>query len=218
MFAIKQILGPAPVEVELSEEPSKQTRLEVRSHISIRLFSHNLRVQTIPVADSRCFSSVRVASIVLCVDVVLSYLLPTTSSSTYPKMPATSLQLISPTATRQILAPLTTIFTPAATCNSYIANGVLEAQETYWQGQACSGGGPVDTASCWPPVLVADTSTPFHGRGFYSPGGPCPVGYSSACTAALMTNGSPSPLALGTSFLFEFPLTAGETAIGCCPS
>lgn len=124
---------------------------------------------------------------------------------------------LSATATRTVLAPLTTVFTPAASCNSYMANGALAVTETYWQGQACSGGKPVDTPSCWPPALVQETSTPFHGRGFYSPGISCPAGYSSACTAALNTDGSPSSLALGTSFVFEFPLTAGETAIGCCP-
>lgn len=128
----------------------------------------------------------------------------------------TTLSFPFPTASRTVLAPLTTVFTPAATCSSYVANGILAPTVDYWQAQACSDGAPVDALPCWPPALV-QTSIPLHGRGFYSPGLSCPAGYTSACTAAQSTNGSPSPLALGTSFVFQYPLTAGETAIGCCP-
>lgn len=55
--------------------------------------------------------------------------------------------------------------------------------------------------------------------GLFSPGTVCPSGYYHACTGELDSNGSPVPITgTGTSFPFQYPLTAGETAVGCCPS
>ncbi|KAK8085668.1 hypothetical protein PG997_006939 [Apiospora hydei] len=49
------------------------------------------------------------------------------------------------------------------------------------------------------------------GWGFYSPGLVCPSGSTSACTK---TADNPTD----GGFTFQFPLTAGETAVGCCPA
>ncbi|CAF9924369.1 MAG: hypothetical protein GOMPHAMPRED_003608 [Gomphillus americanus] len=123
-------------------------------------------------------------------------------------------------ATRSILAPLTTTFTPPAQCSTFGVEGDLSSTLQYWQGQTCSGGFPHDASACWPPALLPVPSPPpnLNGWGLYSPGLHCPVGYYSACTQAVKTDGSPSSLQLGTSFDFQFPLTAGETGIGCCPA
>ena len=72
---------------------------------------------------------------------------------------------------------------------------------------------------CWPSA----TTTPppgekINGFGYYSPGLYCPSGYVSACTQAMLPNGAPSPMTSGVSFSFQFPPSAGETAIGCCPT
>ncbi|KAM3501722.1 hypothetical protein MY10362_005339 [Beauveria mimosiformis] len=47
------------------------------------------------------------------------------------------------------------------------------------------------------------------GWGFYSPGLVCPDGYTTACTAIFGQRADWST---------QFPLVAGETAVGCCPT
>ncbi|GAB7348899.1 hypothetical protein MBLNU459_g7591t1 [Dothideomycetes sp. NU459] len=77
----------------------------------------------------------------------------------------------------------------------------------------------MDDSACWPPFNGLPPTAPYAGWGFYSPGLICPTGYTTACTGALLGDGSPSVLTSGgTSYDFQFSLTAGETAVGCCPS
>ncbi|KAH8678453.1 hypothetical protein BX600DRAFT_507398 [Xylariales sp. PMI_506] len=122
------------------------------------------------------------------------------------------------TASRTLLGPLTTTFTPPASCTIAWFGGVTSGTAQAWVAQDCH---PVtdyvneDDLACWPtPTSGAYTPSTSprvwaNGWGFYSPGLICPSGYSSACSAT----------AAGTSdFSMQFPLTAGETAIGCCPS
>ncbi|KAI1361979.1 hypothetical protein F5Y08DRAFT_355640 [Xylaria arbuscula] len=78
-------------------------------------------------------------------------------------------------------------------------------------GATCNlrGGRPDDNTECWPPRnpgFTADTS--LLGWGFYSPGLACPEGYYEACSATFAGNSDWVP---------QFPLTTGETAVGCCP-
>ncbi|KAK4223559.1 hypothetical protein QBC38DRAFT_487429 [Podospora fimiseda] len=121
------------------------------------------------------------------------------------------------------LGPLTTIFTPPPACATAVAipgNGLLgdvfggqPRLNSAYQWQACSRGNPVDAASCWPETTkgVAPKEAPFSGRGFYSPGINCPIGYATACAATGGTSGK-------SDWPVQFRLVAGETAVGCCPS
>ncbi|KAI3319879.1 hypothetical protein HD806DRAFT_508182 [Xylariaceae sp. AK1471] len=81
-----------------------------------------------------------------------------------------------------------------------------------WAAQTCIGQGTTvtDNQKCWPPraTKVPKTSGALVGWGIYSPGLLCPDGFTSVVGA---THGGSS------NFDFQFPLTAGETAIGCCP-
>lgn len=120
-----------------------------------------------------------------------------------------------PTPTRVNLGPLTTVFVPPPYCSRAAVAGSEAVL-----GQSCD---PVDdkTASaaddtgCWPRATaypsVAKSS--LAGLGFYSPGLLCPTGYQSACTAVSTSKGqtAAAPQVTGK---FQFPLVAGETAIG----
>ncbi|KAF1966488.1 hypothetical protein BU23DRAFT_544343, partial [Bimuria novae-zelandiae CBS 107.79] len=124
-----------------------------------------------------------------------------------------------PTPTRINLGPLTTVFVPPPHCTRAALAGKEAAL-----GQSCN---PVDdktaTAAddtgCWPRATAypsVDKSS-LAGLGFYSPGVMCPTGYVSACTAISTSKGqtAAAPQVTGK---FQFPLVAGETAIGCCPT
>jgi len=135
-------------------------------------------------------------------------------------MSATALVGLAPT----ILGPLTTVFTPPPACTVAVGQvdggggllglgGLLgggSAGNFAFLGQGCSGGQPADAASCWPaPTGGAPQPPEDIGRwGVYSPGIECPAGYATACQA---TAGGASGWPL------QFSLTAGETAVGCCP-
>ncbi|RVD87733.1 uncharacterized protein DFL_001945 [Arthrobotrys flagrans] len=98
---------------------------------------------------------------------------------------------MSSTATRNVLGPLTTTFTPNPSCTVPAIYCTADSFCFAWQAQTCIRGlGPIDQSFCWPPWTTgaATSSTPgaLNGWGLYSPG--------------------------------LFPVTAGETAIGCCPS
>ncbi|KAI1347574.1 hypothetical protein F5Y01DRAFT_242591 [Xylaria sp. FL0043] len=149
-------------------------------------------------------------------------------------------------AQRYNLGPLTTAWSQPASCGepvfsnfwscysakactaasgrvcSYFSEGVcspvtsvsgtfsIECHDTsYWA--------PKDNTKCWPPYSTpppggpdAYTPSPYlSGWGFYSPALECPEGYYSACST---THGGPY------DWQPQFPLAAGETAVGCCPS
>lgn len=128
------------------------------------------------------------------------------------------------TATRNVLGPLTTVFTPDPTCVTPMAGYCKSQSCVAWEGQVCTAlprwnntFGAMDQSSCWPPYTSGAVTTDvavtgyLGGWGFYSPGLSCPAGSTSACTA---TADNPT----GGDFTFQFPLTAGETAVGCCPT
>ncbi|KAI8628075.1 hypothetical protein F5Y19DRAFT_152155 [Xylariaceae sp. FL1651] len=109
--------------------------------------------------------------------------------------------------TRLNLGPLTTD-TWTYTCTEVI-HGCSDC-DSGWAAQTCEGGIVTDNQDCWPPRTagVPPTSGALAAWGIYSPGLICPGGFTSAVAA---TQGGSS------GFAFEWPLTAGETAIGCCP-
>ena len=123
------------------------------------------------------------------------------------------------TSTRSYLGPLTTTWIPPAQCTVFGPFGNSVSAPNYYLGQDCSGGAPHDATSCWPPALVTNSfPAVLNGYGYYSPGVICPTGYYSACAqdhAHSRLTGSLSDLA---SFDFQFALTDGETAVGCCPT
>ena len=81
-----------------------------------------------------------------------------------------------------------------------------------FQGQTCDGDINFDQTDCWPPTApgVRATPAPLGARGFYSPGLVCPAGYASTCGGTAGRG--------DTAWAFNFRLTAGETAVGCCPT
>jgi len=127
------------------------------------------------------------------------------------------------------LGPLTTTWTPPAGCSVLIeavadtATVAIWAQA--WQAQSCQSlVAPTfvevaDNPNCWPPrdPSLSGYTTPLslNGWGYYSPGYDCPVGYTTACVA-----GATSTAAVGTVdvFGFQFELSDGEMAVGCCPT
>ncbi|KAJ4353895.1 uncharacterized protein N0V89_005625 [Didymosphaeria variabile] len=124
-----------------------------------------------------------------------------------------------PQPTRVNLGPLTTVFVPPPYCSRAALAGSQAVL-----GQSCN---PVDdkTASaaddtgCWPRATAYPSAAKLKlaGLGFYSPGLTCPQGHYSACTAISTSIGQTAapPQVTGN---FQFPLAAGETAIGCCPT
>lgn len=122
-------------------------------------------------------------------------------------------------ASRTLLGNLTTTFTQPASCTLAWLGAPDSGTASGWLAQDCH---PVsrdeftneDDTDCWPPRMTGvptPTATPrvwANGWGYYSPGYICPAGYITACSA---TAGGSS------DFSMQFPLTAGETAIGCCP-
>lgn len=126
---------------------------------------------------------------------------------------------------RNVLGPLTTPFTFPAGCSNLALNQG-GGQTVAWQAQTCLveyvspsylADALSDDANCWPPATVTTPTGALLGWGFYSPGLSCPTGWTSACTAAMMSGGQSPRITDGTSFSFQFSLTAGETAVGCCP-
>lgn len=111
-------------------------------------------------------------------------------------------------ATRNILGPLTTVFTAPQECDFA---GIISSQTSAYRGQACIADHLIDASTCWPQTTSAAPlkSPPLNGWGFYSPGISCPAGYTSACSA---TQGS------STGWEMQFPMDERETAVGCCPT
>ena len=135
-------------------------------------------------------------------------------------------------ATRTILAPLTTTFSPPSHCTTLYGNVTFsdvdsDENSIFWAGQSCSTTNfeglvvkafPYDATDCWPKATVTPTGIEFEGYGFYSPGLYCPQGYTTACAAAKDLNGVATTVPDQSNFSFQFPLIANETAYGCCPT
>lgn len=139
------------------------------------------------------------------------------SSNFYRPPERPDFQMASPTptqaittvyATRNILGPLTTVFTAPQECT---LAGIISSRTSAYRGQDCIVDHLVDASSCWPQATAAAPlkSPPLNGWGFYSPGISCPAGYTSACSA---TQGS------STGWEMQFPMDERETAVGCCPT
>ena len=134
-------------------------------------------------------------------------------------------------ATRTILAPLTTTFSPPGHCTTLYGNVTFTSDNAdensiFWAGQSCTTvfpdeliteAFPYDATDCWPKATVTPEGTDFQGYGFYSPGLYCPHGYTTACAAAKDSGGMAATVSSQSSFSFQFPLIANETAYGCCP-
>ncbi|KAK1828764.1 hypothetical protein QBC39DRAFT_312337, partial [Podospora conica] len=88
------------------------------------------------------------------------------------------------------LGPLTTTFTPPATCTASFAD--------FYQQPAVGGdyAGPLRTSDCFPPNYASARTA------FFSPASICPYGFVSACGRVTTTAESAAP----------------ETIITCCPS
>lgn len=123
------------------------------------------------------------------------------------------------TAIRVILGPLTTVFTPDPTCSVPVVTCDRPTECVAWNAQTCSffftkTFKPIDQTLCWPPYTsgAQTINVPavggLGGWGFYSPGLYCPAGQTSACSTTAGGTGD---------FQFQFQLTNGETAVGCCP-
>lgn len=111
-------------------------------------------------------------------------------------------------ATRNILGPLTTVFTAPQECT---LAGIINSHTAAYRGQGCIVDHLADASTCWPQATAAAPlkSPPLNGWGFYSPGISCPAGYTSACSA---TQGS------STGWEMQFAMDERETAVGCCPT
>lgn len=116
-------------------------------------------------------------------------------------------------STRPVLGYLTTLWTPPASCLTVEVYQTTPPWQIGYQGVTCSAsGGFYDATDCWPP-RTANAPNPtgafLSGWGFYSPGTLCPSGFTTACIATYGQDVS--------GWLLQFPLTTGETAVGCCP-
>ena len=110
------------------------------------------------------------------------------------------------TASRTNLGPLTTRFTWSDVCTTTLfVSGVFQQG---FLAQTCVSCAPQDAPNCWPsPTSDVPMHIPLSGLGLYSPGLLCPKGFTSACSSTAGVSGG---------FGFQFPLTAQETAVGCC--
>ena len=116
---------------------------------------------------------------------------------------------------RTILGPLLTTYTPPNECSSY-GGPTYEIGEAY-RAQGCDNGRVHDTTTCWPSATVVAPEGAFNGWGFYSPGTICPSGFTSACADRFSYDGPAVTSDPIPGFNFQFPLIAGESAVGCCP-
>ncbi|KAH7014159.1 uncharacterized protein B0I36DRAFT_369148 [Microdochium trichocladiopsis] len=118
------------------------------------------------------------------------------------------------TRTRTNLGPLTTAWTPPSDCQRVYA--ACDTCSVIFAAQACRpdvADSLADEQSCWPPRTnngggPTTTSGALGGWGVYSPGIVCPAGFTSVVASTYGVHES----------RFQFPLSAGETAVGCCPT
>lgn len=126
-----------------------------------------------------------------------------------------------PSSTRVNLGPLTTTFVAPSHCSRDAlacptCTGATRAQSCRVKASTATA---EDDTGCWPRATAYPRggAAPLLGMGFYSPGIMCPMGFTSACTAISTTQGQKT-LAPKVTGEFQFPLEAGETAVGCCPT
>ncbi|KAK2810546.1 hypothetical protein FQN50_002803 [Emmonsiellopsis sp. PD_5] len=140
-------------------------------------------------------------------------------------------------STRTIFGPLPTAFTPPPACSTpYVDDHVFSGSSpsTVYMahyGSTCGHLAPgtdvLDVStSCYPSPFgsfLADPTQIFTTMVFFSPAPVCPDGFKAECTITRREGDSP-PTATdsmgrnsATSVIWE-QLSAGESAIGCCPS
>lgn len=119
------------------------------------------------------------------------------------------------TSTGTNLGPLTTVFTGLPSC-TYVFETTSFAYSDY-VAQTCTAGNLADAQACWPSptATVESTEGALNGRGYYSPGLVCPSGWYSACSATAAATADNSQVS--GDFTFQFALSSGVTAVGCCP-
>ena len=122
------------------------------------------------------------------------------------------------------LGPLTTTFTPPASCAPMMSHFFGSASNNAMTlAQTCSdeNGSPnIDNPSCWPIASQSPSNpVPLFGYGVYSPGYVCPSGYTTACFQSGGANATQASgsIAHAARFMFQYPPKNGEFAVGCCP-
>ncbi|KAI5360399.1 Putative SKG6/AXL2 alpha-helix transmembrane domain-containing protein [Septoria linicola] len=140
--------------------------------------------------------------------------------------PIRSAETISYTATWSNLGPLTTVFTPPASCNTPLLTNLFVQGRTTW-AHDCGWTRTADLPrpDCYPSYTAPDPAAFAGGENFwlpgeqkfyYSPGYSCPAGWQPATT--LMT---PAPATLGIWDEGQRPLAllnAPGTQVLCCPN
>ena len=117
--------------------------------------------------------------------------------------------------------PLTTTFTPEASCSVPVV--VTDPQGptfippmAYQVFVSCDSGDAKYNTACWPPPVSTNSNFQPWNYGFYSPAYICPHGYATACsqTPGALSNIPDDP----GDFSFQYKPTSGEYAVGCCPT
>lgn len=140
--------------------------------------------------------------------------------------PIRSAETLSYTASWSNLGPLTTVFTPPASCNTPLATNLFIQGRTTW-AHDCGWTRTADLprSDCYPSYTAPDPSAiaggdnfwlPGEQKFYYSPGYSCPSGWQTATTLT-----TPAPATVGIWDEAQRPLgllDATGTQIFCCPS
>ncbi|KAF2210568.1 hypothetical protein CERZMDRAFT_85903 [Cercospora zeae-maydis SCOH1-5] len=133
---------------------------------------------------------------------------------------------VSYTATWSNLGPLTTVFTPPASCNTPVATNLFVQARTSW-GYDCAWTRTADIprSDCYPSYTAPDPSAiaggdnnflPGEQKFYYSPGYSCPAGWQAATTIS-----RPAAPTVGIWNQAQGPLALVDvpgTQVVCCPN
>lgn len=135
-------------------------------------------------------------------------------------------ETVSYIATWSNLDPLTTVFTPPASCNTVVATNLfIQARTTWAHDCGWTRTSDIPRSDCYPsytaPASLADADEdslwlPGEHKFYYSPGYSCPKGWR---TATVLT--TPAPATIGIWDEGQRPLgllDATGTQVHCCPS
>ncbi|PPJ59903.1 hypothetical protein CBER1_08303 [Cercospora berteroae] len=146
-----------------------------------------------------------------------------TAVFTYRNLPQST---VSYTATWSNLGPLTTVFTPPASCNTPVSTNLFVQARGAW-GQHCDWTRTADLprSECYPsytapnPAAIAggdNNFLPGDQKFYYSPGYSCPAGWQAATTLT-----GPAPTSMGIWDEGQKPLALIDvpgTQVVCCPN
>ncbi|CAK1360384.1 hypothetical protein CB0940_06441 [Cercospora beticola] len=146
-----------------------------------------------------------------------------TAVFTYRALPQST---VSYTATWSNLGPLTTVFTPPASCNTPVSTNLFIQARGAW-GQHCDWTRTADLprSECYPsytgpnPAAIAGGNNnwlPGEQKFYYSPGYSCPAGWQAATTLT-----GPAPTSMGIWDDGQKPLAlvgVPGTQVVCCPN